>query len=287
MLVAEHPRTWTEAPDCGAVQSLAQALDSHGAVRVRGCSPHDLVAVSEALGHGFIVHGSPLRQATAIDPTVKTVDGGTHAIDFHCELAYLPVHLALVVFYCDHAPSRGGETLLADGVAIAASLRPATRALLMRHRLRYEHHVPAALWPLVWAAIEDEPLRPGESFTVLGKDADGRVVAEYLTPALVAAREGDPPAFANSVLASLDPSNAAARDLYRLSLEDGTAISHAVVEELRSRADAAEVALRWQPGELVLVDNHRVLHGRRAFEGRREILTRFARRRRPTGGSPT
>ncbi len=277
-------QAWRGTPDPRALRAVKDTLDAQGAALVRGGTTADFMALSEALGHGFVEHQSPLRTATALDPTVKTVDGGTHAIALHCELAYLPVHLELVSFYCVAAAEQGGETILADGVALAASLTPKTRQLLERRRLRYALRVPGALWPAVEAAIGDQPLASDESFCILGRAVEGGIEAEFVTPALVRSHEGAAVAFANSVLSSLDPDNHVARQLYDLTFDDGEAIPPAVVRELDEVAGRVSVAVPLAPGDLLLLDNRRVLHGRRAFTGHRAILSRFARRRRAPGG---
>jgi alpha-ketoglutarate-dependent taurine dioxygenase len=61
-------------------------------------------------------------------------------------------------------------------------------------------------------------------------------------------------------------------------LEDGSKIPAEVVREIEAVSEACTVELPWWDGDLIMIDNTRVLHGRRAFnDQKRAILIRMCR----------
>ena len=67
------------------------------------------------------------------------------------------------------------------------------------------------------------------------------------------------PAFANALVGR--PSYAALCRSARMA--DGTPIPRLAWEEAKAVADTLTVAVRWQRGDLLMIDNHRCMHGRR------------------------
>ena len=57
---------------------------------------------------------------------------------------------------------------------------------------------------------------------------------------------------------------------------DGSAIADDVVASVRAVVDALAVPLVWRGGDLVIVDNHMALHGRRPFSGPRRLAVAFS-----------
>jgi hypothetical protein len=58
---------------------------------------------------------------------------------------------------------------------------------------------------------------------------------------------------------------------------DGGEIAEAEVEEVLSAYEAEAVDFGWERGDLLLVDNMMVAHGRRAYEGERRVLVTMGR----------
>ena len=53
---------------------------------------------------------------------------------------------------------------------------------------------------------------------------------------------------------------------------DGTPIDVAVLDEIRDLYHECSVAFPWQEGDILMIDNFLVAHGREAFSGPRRIL---------------
>jgi alpha-ketoglutarate-dependent taurine dioxygenase len=62
---------------------------------------------------------------------------------------------------------------------------------------------------------------------------------------------------------------------------DGEEISASDFAAVRAAFDSAAVDLRWQRGDVVIVDNMQFAHGRRAFSGERRVLAALLNPHRP------
>jgi alpha-ketoglutarate-dependent taurine dioxygenase len=60
---------------------------------------------------------------------------------------------------------------------------------------------------------------------------------------------------------------------YNTYYGDGTPVEDSAVEEIRNAYREETVAFPWQKGDLLMLDNMLVAHGRHPFSGARKILT--------------
>lgn len=59
--------------------------------------------------------------------------------------------------------------------------------------------------------------------------------------------------------------------------EDGSIIPNAAINEIKGVLDQLTGVISWQAGDLVMIDNSRFLHGRRAFQDtRRQIFSHLS-----------
>jgi hypothetical protein len=49
-------------------------------------------------------------------------------------------------------------------------------------------------------------------------------------------------------------------------------VDRAAVEAVNAAYEQVRIAERWRPGDIMLVDNIRLAHGREPFQGEREVL---------------
>jgi alpha-ketoglutarate-dependent taurine dioxygenase len=60
-------------------------------------------------------------------------------------------------------------------------------------------------------------------------------------------------------------------------LHDGSPIADETVSRVRAVVQAEAHKVAWQRGDLLIVDNHLVLHGRRPYRGRRQVVVAWSR----------
>jgi alpha-ketoglutarate-dependent taurine dioxygenase len=221
-------------------------------------------AFARSLASSLVAHGAPNRPVIEGDDALHLADPGMDPIDFHSELAYLPYRPDILWFHCAKPAAADGETTLCDGVALQAAIAHA--GYFARRRLKLSAAWPEATWQRyfrartaeeVHARIAREPLAPGDELRL--DFVRGRLFMDYLTPATSRTRYGDAPAFCNAVL--MYCASEAGSSL--IAFEDGTPLDDVVVNEVRQLASKLEVRLAWQRCDVVMVDNSRVMHGRR------------------------
>ncbi len=109
-----------------------------------------------------------------------------------------------------------------------------------------------------------------EDFTALVDDADstvieplpdGSVTYAYRTPAVHGTLFGDRLSWANSIFG---PSYNYEKP--RITFADGSELPGWLLAELERVTEEVTEDIEWQDGDLALIDNTRVMHGRRAIE---------------------
>jgi alpha-ketoglutarate-dependent taurine dioxygenase len=285
--------------DPGEVSALFR---EHGALLFRGFGPErdEFVAFTEACSRDFSTYQGGFfrdRQPVAGRETLLTVTGSQEgfAIPLHGEMYYTARQPALLWFYCERPADQGGETTLCDGEEIYARLGERARALFAGSRVLYRRRLPDGAWQ---PAFQTADLAEVESYcrrhdTRLTVDApSGAIATEYLAWAVVAGRDGRPATFINNVVALYLGELAlkrgtAAETIKSLSgssfpitvrMEDGSPVPGAVIKEIMALNQRYAALVSWRRGDVLMVDNTRVLHGRLAYSGRRDVYVRLADR---------
>lgn len=180
------------------------------------------------------------------------------AQDLHQENGTLASRPDLLWFHCAAPAAQGGETTYADGVRIWQELGPDTRRLFLSRRIRYCDRVPRADW-LTSDGFLEVRMHVGKlrlKGSVVRFDEDDNLVREYVTSAVGLSRWGRQPAFVNSLRGPY---------VHTVTFEDGSPIPDVVIEEIDSVHARLVRGVAWQAGDILVIDNTRCVHGRRAF----------------------
>ena len=272
---------------------INDALAIAGTVLFRGFdvpAAHDFdAAVSAYDAPGFAYEGS-LSNAVRVNITPRVFTANEAPPDvsiyLHHEMAQTPIYPSKLFFYCEIAPGSGGATPLcrSDWVLDAlAEKRPELVAAFKAKGVRYSHTMPGA---------PDAQSGQGRSWRdTLG--ADTREAAEarlselgYIwewqgenlrvtSPVLSAIRklEDGRQVFFNQLIAAFrgwkDARNAPSKSI---TFGDGAIIDPADMAVAIEIADELSFDQNWQAGDVALIDNFIVMHGRRPFTGRRRVL---------------
>lgn len=262
--------------DPAAIEALYKA---HGALLFRGFGAD--AAAFRRFAWSFcataVFNESPGRQPIEPDQNIFTVDGGVREFALHPELSREPWKPDAAFFCCLSAPSRGGETVICDGVELARQLpEPVRQGLAGRRLLHIKPTWPELLdyW-LGTAEPTDRELAtaagPGCPFTF--HRVHGDIVRVFTRPALHRPMFTDAPAFGNFLLFARFNNG---RGDYPL-LDDGHPVPEEWLQAIKATGDRLKVPVEWRPGDVVMLDNSRFLHGRNAIldPGERLIATFF------------
>jgi alpha-ketoglutarate-dependent taurine dioxygenase len=192
-----------------------------------------------------------------------------NSLEFHGELYSSGNPPDILWFHCVRPAEIGGETLLCDGVAIAANLLPETTEFFMKTPLVYERAAGRKSWAYRFKTKDKgKILSELQSLNVTASFVGEMLHTRLETNAIRQTKWGREPAFINSLLHALDSTGRADISNYGLR----TVIPESIVSEVRSLTARYAYPIQWQRGDTVMIDNTRVMHGRRRFQGRRDIV---------------
>ena len=268
-LIARQENQWV---DQDTITKAKHQLQKNGWVLLRGFY-HDLAAFSALVSHFCSkLTFDPAREFT--NDTAQKVDAGTQAIGLHIENGNTPFPPDLVAFYSRKSALVGSQTTLCDGQQIFNAM-PSHLLSLFENNMVVSRTLPEALWKRYVAnehPLIDDPeqvtqqrlqelmgMLPGQTGTV--NDQGELYYRLCFSPILVNSQSGQS-AFANAILG---PSFNYQAPSYEF--EDGQQLNEHTKSEIAVLAEQCTLELAWQDGDMVLIDNTRVMHGRRAIEG--------------------
>lgn len=204
----------------------------------------------------------------------QKVDAGMDPVGLHCENGNAPKLPHFIWFYCKKAAMSGSQTTYCDGKVVWEKLSEHTRHVFSEHKIKYSRTVPELLWksylahelPGISSAEEVDVSHltklseqiPGQSFTL---NDDMSVHYEFVVGAAHETIFSEELVFANSILG---PSFNYEKP--KITLEDGTDIPEDILEEIERVTSEQTQEIDWQDGDIVMIDNTRFMHGRRAIE---------------------
>ncbi|ARJ41017.1 taurine catabolism dioxygenase TauD [Pantoea alhagi] len=263
---------------------LLTQLAEHGYLVLRGFQ-HSIARFSQ------LVRQSSGR--ISLDParsfngdTAQKVDAGYDKVGLHCENGNSPFWPDLCWFYCEKAPERGSQTTVCDGKLVFEHLSAAARAAFSLQEIVYSRRVEEQKWKTyafhALAAQQNAPislekttlahllsLTAGAPGTTITLNDDGAIRYQFQTPAIRASHINPQLKhnFANSIFG---PSNHYEKPV--ITFANGEAIPADLPEEADAVCDRFTFDIGWQHGDVVLIDNTRVMHGRRRIEDKARTI---------------
>ncbi|WP_447980432.1 TauD/TfdA family dioxygenase [Candidatus Nitrospira bockiana] len=309
-LVVRVPPGDDRAPDslADAAKELADArLYRHGAILFRGFPVRSVSAFERfvrvltptLLDYEF---GSTPRSQVTGRIYTSTEYPAHQTIPLHNEQAYTTEWPMKIWFHCAQAAPEGGETPIADSRRVFDRIPTKIRDRFIEKQLMYVRNYGNGLdvpWQQVFnttdrAAVEAYCRGAGIQFEW---KPDGELrTRQVCQAAAVHPRTGERVWFNQAHLfhvSNLDPQVREAllaavgeEDLPRnVYYGDGAPLESSVLDEIRSVYDDLAVRFPWQEGDLLMVDNMLVAHGRMPFRGPRRILVAMAESHRGSGAT--
>jgi alpha-ketoglutarate-dependent taurine dioxygenase len=246
-------------------------LNTDGWTMLRGFDM-DMPSFSAIIAHLCkTITFDPARENT--DKTTQKVDAGLGPIGLHIENGNTPVCPDIVAFYSTKAAFEGSQTTICDGRRVFEALPDALKTRWSQ-RMTVTRTLPEALWKRYLAnehpaisepeeVTQDHIMQfkaaiPDQDFTL---NEDGSLEYRIKVSPVRASSLSGGQGFANAILG---PSHNYEPPVY--TLDDGSLVASDEIEELRAVAETCTVEINWQDGDVAVIDNTRVMHGRRAIK---------------------
>lgn len=235
------------------------------------------------------VHGNSPRTKVGKNVYTSTEYPAEFTISMHNELSYAATWPSRLLFFCQQAATTGGATPVVDGVRWLASLDPTLRDDFAGGVCYTQNlHDGMGLGKSWQATFETDQRDEVEEFLTNAKatwawSRDGlrvsqvrpATIAHPVTGAVVWFNQSDqwhPAALGDETAAALAQIMPREQLPQSVTFADGTPIPDEYAVQIRDRGLAAAVDVDWRTGDLLLIDNILVGHGRRPFTGQRRIL---------------
>ncbi|MER5569940.1 TauD/TfdA family dioxygenase [Streptomyces goshikiensis] len=209
----------------------------------------------------------------------QKVDAGTDEVGLHLENGNSPFGPDLTWFFCETAASSGSQTTVCDGYRVWDAT-PAEDQAAFAQDISYARRVEEAKWKqfVLHQSGGDKKVEDitFDDFLALVQDREGTTLvlqedgsAHYThrTPAARTTLFGDRPSWANSIFG---PSYNYEKPV--IGYADGTGFPDGLISRMKTLTDELTEDIHWQDGDIALIDNTRVMHGRRAILDTRRTI---------------
>lgn len=276
---------------------IDELLGTTGVVLLRGfeiATPGRLHAVAGRFGDPLTNYrGGDTPRSTVIEGVFTSTEyPAEYEISLHNEMSYAHTWPQRLYFCCMIAAETGGRTPVCDGRALLAELDPAVRDRFVERGVTYRQHLHGGygLGKSWQQTFETEDRHEVESFLEAASITfdwtdDGGLRTAARRPATrtypatgetVWFNQADqwhlsnlPPAEREALIELVDSE----ADLpHSVAYGDGQPISVWDLDQVRAAAKKHELSVPWQRGDVMIVENMLVLHGRHPYTGPRRIL---------------
>lgn len=274
----------------GNLAQIDQLLHKHGAILFRG---FDLKNTADFSEFKDVVFKEVMDYTDASSPRTEINDQVYTSTDYpkeeviqmHCELSYSHNWPEKLAFFCELPADSGGETTLADTRKVFARIPEDVKDKFRKHGILYYRYLTkeAGLpWYEVFGKndkeyVESYCLQNNIQFEWLLNDT---LKMQWHRPAVrthpITGEEvwfNHGMFFNHRALPETVKANIQIDQLpFNTFYGDGTEISLETFDLIKSAFDQEKFGIKWQAGDLVLVDNLLMSHGRNSFSGDRKIL---------------
>lgn len=274
-----------------------EKLKLHGAIKFQGIqidSPDSFQYIMNAISDEFssYIDGNSPRIKVMDNVYTSTEYPNTQKITMHNELSYSNKWPSKLIFCCIVAPPVQGETLIVDGRKVLNEMDASFVDEIREKGVTYIRNLHNGMglgpsWQNTFETTEKEEVekhceklnieyewKSNDSIRLIQK-RKGTLVHEATNEEVWFNQidQFHPLHLGEKLYKEL-------RRLYKNTYDlpmfvefgDGTEITEDRIKHILSTMDSLTIEPKWQQGELLLIDNELVCHGRNPFEGERKIL---------------
>jgi len=265
-------------------------LSKEGAVLFRNFNMDIGDAFREVVSsHGKAIEydlGAANRSKIIDNIYISTFHPKEEDLEMHNEMSYTSHWPKELMLYCQIPSEEGGETPLCDGRLIWGMLKEETKKKFEELSIMYVRKLGGLFGGLTWQKVfntsdkkiaENKCRESDIAFEWLGEDV---MVMKWVKPATIKHPVSNETAwfnhcfFFNSIVLNQELKSVMNIDdiPFYCYYGDGSAIETEVLEELKNAFEKTKSAFVWEKGDVLLIDNILLSHGRNSFKGERKVL---------------
>jgi hypothetical protein len=271
--------------------TVKEKLSIHGAILFRNFNMTSIDSFRDVVK---TFENKPMEYTLGAAKRSKIIDNiylSTHHpadenLQLHNEMSYSDDWPNYIVFYCNTAPFAGGETPIADNRRVWELLDPRTKKKFIEKGVLYVRQVGGLLGGITWQELfktKDKSLVEADcgkhniKFEWIGKDVlkmKWILPATKIHPITLQTSWFNHVFFFNAImlnkdiLGTLDPTDMPFISYYG----DGSVIDEVDLIDIGDAFEKTKTCFEWKKGDLLLIDNISISHGRNPYKGEREIL---------------
>lgn len=245
--------------ECGEIVRL---FEHHGVLLFRGfnLAAEGISSVTDLYTESY-ANDALRRKSRFGQAVVHNVDYGNQEILLHSEASFSPVWPEIIWLYCSIPPNNNGTTTLCDSIQLWRYLSAEAKGFFLTEPVSFQLEIPAIKKRL------GKGSRPWVN-QCLGTQGyldwdTGTIHLNQLRWAVQNSRFSDTLCFANHLLIELDSEP----QIISRTMASGKEIPENISQEIRQKANILTYELEWKSYDLLMVDNRRFMHGRRAYDG--------------------
>jgi alpha-ketoglutarate-dependent taurine dioxygenase len=235
------------------------------------------------------------REFVSSDKTIMTTTGHTQgfSIPLHGEMHYLGTPPPLIWFFCKTPGGNTGQTTLCDGHALAARLPDHVKDFFKSRKITYTRFLSDGLWQSSFMTTDlEKAIEICREQKVMSyyDSVTKEFTTTFTTSPYSENGYANGASFVNNLLNIIAvewafesgwvkknlSSGIGERCPMIVRMEDGSRIPEHILNEIRACAEAITVNIEWESGEVLMIDNLSVMHGRRDSNNpAREIFVRM------------
>ncbi|NES02875.1 MAG: TauD/TfdA family dioxygenase [Okeania sp. SIO2F4] len=257
-------------------EEIINLFKSYGFLLFRGfeTNVNTFAEFSNSLSKDFMDYtgGVINRRIINEDGTILTVNDFKDEMELHGEMYYINKPPQIVWFFCANPPLKDGETTVCDGQQFFHELSSSTKDLLSRKKLKISGNFKKEYWQKKYKTNDVNVVK--EICNSQGKEVqvneDESIYFKFICSAIHNSRTEQDDVFINSLLRlkKVNPKS--------VCFDDDSEITDEIMSELNEIAEKITIEINWQKGDILMIDNTRIMHGRRAFsDDRRDIYIRL------------
>jgi alpha-ketoglutarate-dependent taurine dioxygenase len=277
------------------LELLQSELAKYGGILFRNfgvTTPEEFEEFIRVISHDLLDYYERASPRTQVSGKIYTSTDhpADQPIFLHNENSYRRTFNRKIFFYCETPAGRGGETPIADCRKVFDEISPAVRARFIEKRWMYVRNYGDGFglpWQVVFQTDDRRAVEEhcrGNNIDVEWKNDDRLRTSATFPPVLKHPLTGEMSWFNHATFFNLSTLEPWVQEALREEFDrpedmptntfygDGSPIEPEVLDEMRAAYRKHSVSFPWVKGDVMVLDNMLVAHGRAPYVGARKIL---------------